>query len=613
MSQAVSESAPSNAESNGEKIINDVVIKIATTNGSGSQSANFILLRSIYKMGLPVSAKNLFPSNISGLPTWYTIRVNEDGWLAQKKHVDISIIMNKQTAEDDIAELPTGSVAIIHEALKSAATRDDITTITVPFDKLVKEATADTRLRKKVINVIYVGVVAWLLDVELSTITDSIDQQFSTKPAAANINKDAATVGYEWADQTLAQKLSHSLEPRNLSDEKIIIEGNEATALGLLFGGATVVPWYPITPSSSVCENLESYLNKYRRDPETGEATFAVVQAEDEIASIGMVLGAGWAGARAVTATSGPGISLMAEMAGLSYFAEIPAVIVNVQRMGPSTGLPTRNGQGDMLAAYHLSHGDTKHVLLIPGNMEECFSFATQSLDLAEHLQTLVFLMSDLDLGMNKWVSDTFPAPSQDSIPRGKVLTAEDLTKVEKFNRYEDVDGDGVPYRTIPGTNHPDAAYFTRGTGHTIAATYSEKPKDWQDNIDRLTKKHNTARALCPQPIIDDAADTRIAILAYGSSDFAVEEARHTLKTNDGIECNYLRLRALPLSESIPAFLKAYDTVYVVEQNRDAQVTGIIRAECPEFASTLRPLLHYDGMPLDAQTIVTAIVADQAQ
>ena len=613
MTQAVSESATENAESNGNKIINDVVIEIATANGSGSQSANFILLRSIYKMGIPVSGKNLFPSNISGLPTWFTIRVNEDGWLAQKNSINLSVLMNKQTIEDDFAGLPAGAVAVIHESLQSAVTRDDISIIAVPFNKLVKEATADTRLRKKVINVIYVGVVAWLLDMKLSSITNSIDEQFGDKPTAANINKDAATVGYEWAAQTLDQKLSHSIEPRNLTKGKILIEGNEATAMGLLFGGATVVAWYPITPSSSVCENLEAYLNKYRRDPDTGKATFAVVQAEDEIASIGMVLGAGWAGARAATATSGPGLSLMAEMAGLSYFAEIPAVIVDVQRMGPSTGLPTRTGQCDMLSAYHLSHGDTKHVLLIPGTMEECFTFATLALDLAEQLQTLIFLMTDLDLGMNKWVSDTFETPSQEPIPRGKVLDAEGLEKAGKFNRYEDVDGDGIPYRTIPGTNHPDAAFFTRGTGHTISTAYSEKIDDWVSNMDRLTRKHETARTLLPEPIIDETADTNIAILAYGSSESAVQEARCLLKTQEGIETNYIRLRALPLHESVTPFVNQYDTVYVVEQNRDAQVTSIIQAEFPELASEFKPILHYNGMPLDAQTIVTAILADQAR
>jgi len=612
MTQAVTESAANNAGSIGDKIINDVVIKIATANGSGSQSANFILMRSIFKMGIPVSAKNLFPSNISGLPTWFTIRVNEDGWLAQKNHIDVAVVMNKQTAEDDINELPAGSVAVVHEGLKVASTRDDITTIMVPFDKLVKEATADTRLRKKVINVIYVGVIAWLLDVDISIITNSIDQQFPNKPAAANINKDAATVGYEWAAQTLDNKLKHHLEPRNLTDGQMMIEGNEATALGLLFGGASIVPWYPITPSSSVCENLESYMNKYRRDPETGEATFAVVQAEDEIASIGMVLGAGWAGARAITATSGPGISLMAEMAGLSYFAEIPAVIVDVQRMGPSTGLPTRNGQGDILSAYTLSHGDTKHVLLIPGNMEECFTFATKSLDLAEQMQTLVFLMTDLDLGMNKWICDTFEEPSTETIPRGKVLSADELKDMKAFNRYEDVDGDGVPYRTIPGTDEPKAAYFTRGTGHTISATYSEKPEDWQSNMERLLKKHNTARGRIPQPILDETADTKVAIIAYGSSDMAVEEARATLRSQHCIETNYMRIRALPLSDAVTPFLNSYDTIYIVEQNRDAQMAGIIQTENPHHASNIKPLLHFNGMPLDSKTIVDNIVADQA-
>ncbi|MBN4046845.1 2-oxoacid:acceptor oxidoreductase subunit alpha [bacterium AH-315-P07] len=609
MAHAVTESEPNVSGSTDERIINDVVVKIATANGSGSQSANLILMKSIFRMGIPVSSKNMFPSNISGLPTWYTIRVNENGWLAQKNATDVAVLMNSQTVADDLAELEPGAAVIINKSLESKINRDDLNIFVVPFDTLVKEASPDTRLRKKVVNVVYVGVLAWLLDMDIEILTESIKNQFAGKKKAADINIDAATVGYQWADQSLDSKLSHCLETRELTKDLMIIEGNEATAIGLMFGGVTVVAWYPITPSSSVCENLEKYLDKHRRDPDTGKATFAVVQAEDEIASIGMVLGAGWAGARACTATSGPGISLMAEMAGLSYFAEIPAVIIDVQRMGPSTGLPTRNSQGDIASAYQLSHGDTRHVLLIPGTMEECYSFATQALDLAEELQTLVFLMSDLDLGMNKWTTAPFAPPSEEAIPRGKVLSAEEVEKAGSFNRYEDVDGDGIPYRTIPGTDHPKAPYFTRGTGHNISAVYSEKSDDWQRNVDRLLLKYNTARTLVPQPIIESDPSINVAIIAYGSSDGAVREALHLLKEREDMDINYLRLRALPLTDSVVEFLKSNDTIYVVEQNRDAQVAAILKSEHPEHAAHIQPILHYNGMPLDAETIVTELLA----
>lgn len=612
MTQAITEPEPKLPNSSNTSIINDVVVKIATANGSGSQSANLILMTSIFRMGIPVSTKNLFPSNISGLPTWFTIRVNENGWLAQKNATDVSILMNPQTVADDLAELNPGSVVILHDSLKSFLKRTDLKVIAVPFDTLVKEASADTRLRKKVVNVIYVGVLAWLLDMDIDIVSGAIKHQFPGKAKASAINIDAATVGFNWAEQTLDKKLSHRLEPRHLTDNQIIIEGNESTALGLMFGGVTVAAWYPITPSSSVCENLEKFLDKYRKDPDTGKATYAVVQAEDEIASIGMVLGAGWAGARSCTATSGPGISLMAEMAGLSYFAEIPAVIVDVQRMGPSTGLPTRNSQGDIAAAYQLSHGDTKHVLLIPGNMEECFTFATLSLDLAEQLQTLVFLMSDLDLGMNKWVADPFAPPAESAVPRGKVLTADEIEKAGKFNRYADVDGDGIPYRTIPGTNHPKASFFTRGTGHNASAGYSEKSDDWQNNIDRLSRKYTTARKLVPTPIVESTTGIDVGVIAYGSSDMAVQEARHMLKTNQSLDTNYLRLRAIPFTDSVSDFLRDNKIVYVVEQNRDAQVATILKSEYPEYATRIRSILHYNGMPIDAETIASQLTASHA-
>ncbi len=613
MSSTITEEKTGTSARGSAPKINDAVIKIATKNGSGSQSANLILLRAIFSMGIPVSGKNLFPSNIAGLPTWFTIRANENGWLAQRTRSDIVVAMNEKTIEEDLRELEPGTTAIINESLKRYVTRDDLRLYEVPFSTLVKEACPDTRLRKRVVNLVYVGVLAWLLDLEFDEIEAAINHQFSTKPAAAKINLDAARVGYEWGKATCERLDNIRLQRSDSAKDKIIIEGNEATALGLLFGGASVVAWYPITPSSSVCEYLTDYFHKYRIDPETGKATFAVVQAEDEIASIGIVLGAGWAGARSVTATSGPGISLMGEMAGLSYFAEIPAVIIDVQRMGPSTGLPTRTCQGDIASAYQLSHGDCRHVLLIPGTVQECFEFSSLSLELAEHLQTLVFVMSDLDLGMNKWMADSFDAPEDGPLARGKVLSAEDLERLGGFERYRDVDGDGVPYRTLPGTDHEKAPYFTRGTGHNAKSDYTESSKDWKENIDRLAHKFETARGLTPRPIVDEPEGASIGIIAYGSSHPAIEEARHLLLDDQDIATSYLRIRALPCKGEIRDFIDRYDSIYLVEQNRDAQMAGILSAEFPDVAAKIQSILHYDGMPIDAEFIVGEIATRQAE
>ena len=592
-------------------VINDLVIKVATANGSGSQSANLILMRALFRMGIPVSGKNLFPSNIQGLPTWFTIRANEDGWVAQKNAVDVLIAMNAATAAQDIAALPSGAIVIMNETLKSFVQRTDVLVYPAPFAKLAEKACEDTRIRKMVANIIYVGVAAFLLGIEMEEVRNAIAAQFARKPKAAKLNGDAAELGFSWAQENLEPQNKLRLQRSNKTEGQIIIEGNEATALGALFGGATFVSWYPITPSSSFAEQLSYYLDKYRRDTDTGKATYAVVQAEDELAAIAMVVGAGWAGARAITGTSGPGLSLMAELAGFAYFAEIPAVIVNVQRMGPSTGLPTRNSQGDIAKAYQLSHGDCKHILLIPGTVEECFAFAGQALDLAEQFQTLVILMTDLDLGMNKWASAPFPFP-ESAITRGKVLSAEALEKAGSFARYRDVDGDGIPYRTLPATNHPNAGYFTRGTGHTETASYTEDPVVWKTNIDRLARKHDTARKHVPRPVIERVKGATAGILAYGSSDLAVRESRVLLETRANLKTNYLRVRALPLNDEVEDFIAANTVVYVVEQNRDAQMASILRAEYPDLASRIRSVLHYNGLALDAETIVSQVTDAQA-
>lgn len=585
---------------------NDVTITVATSNGTGSQSANLILMRSIFNMGIPVSGKNMFPSNIQGLPTWFTVRANKDGWVARRREADVLVAMNVESVVDDIAELRPGAMLIINKSLASYVNRDDLVTHIVPFDELVVPVCKDARLRKMVVNILYVGVLAHLLDIEMDEVKAAIARQFAKKASAAKLNTEAAVAGYAWAMENLPKSPSCRVRRMDATTGKIIIEGNQASGLGLVFGGLTVLAWYPITPSSSLCEACIDFLDAHRKDPETGQSTYAVMQAEDELASIAMVVGAGWAGARAATATAGPGISLMSEIAGLAYFAEIPSVIIDVQRMGPSTGLPTRTCQGDIWKAYHLSHGDCKHPMLIPGSPKECFEFAAESLNLAERLQTLVFVMTDLDLGMNSWMSDPFD-PIDKPIDRGKVLSAEDITKAGEFARYRDVDGDGICYRTLPGTDHPQAAYFTRGTGHTDRATYSEKPKDWQDNIDRLARKFDTARELLPRPVIATMPGARIGIIAFGSSHLAVEEGRVTL-TDKGIATDYLRLRAMPINKEVRDFIASHDEIFVVEQNRDAQCASILRLECPEQILRIKSVLHYNGLPIDAQSIVEGIV-----
>lgn len=603
--------SPSTSPAPTSSVINDVVIQIATSNGSGSQSANSILLRTIFQMGVPVSGKNIFPSNIQGLPTWYSIRVNKDGWTAARKGSDILVAMNVESVAEDLKNLRPGATVILNSELKSYLTRTDLQAHIVPYGELVAQCCPEVRLRKLVTNMIYVGVVGYLLSMDLAEIETAINKQFKSKPKAADLNRGAAQLGYNWASEHLVNNKEYVIQKADTTKGQILIDGNSATALGLLYGGITVVGWYPITPSSSICENLIGLLGKYRHDADD-KATYAVIQAEDEIAAIGFVIGAGWAGARAATATSGPGISLMAEFAGLSYFAEIPAVIVDVQRMGPSTGLPTRTCQGDIIKAYFLSHGDCRHILLLPGSVEECYEFATESLNLAERFQTLVFLMTDLDLGMNNWISNEFQYPAK-PIHRGKVLQAADLEKVKTFERYRDVDGDGIPYRTIPGTKHPNAAYFTRGTGHTPAATYSEKAEDWKNNMDRLVRKFDTARKETPQPVIEKESKSDIGIIAYGSSDPAVKESLFQLLSESKLDIGYLRIRALPVSASVRDYIAARRIVYLVEQNRDAQVASILRMEYPDLAPKIKSVLHYNGMPLDARTITDSILEQEGK
>ena len=597
------EVAPSEAAP--ERIVNDLTIQVATVNGSGSQSANLVLLRALFRMGIPVGGKNLFPSNIAGLPTWFTIRANRDGWIARKRNVEYLVALNPQTAIRDVESLNPGSAVVYEQSLRLEGRRDDLVFYPAPFQELAAEVTREVRLRKLLANMIYVGLLAELLSIDVEEIFGAIDSQFRRKKAAVELNRRAVEIGIRHARENLVKRDPFTLERMDKNRGKILIDGNAAAALGAMFGGVSVATWYPITPSSSVVEQLTGFLKRYRKDSD-GKATYAVVQAEDELAAVGMALAAGWAGTRAMTATSGPGISLMSEFVGLGYYAEIPLVIWNIQRVGPSTGLPTRTAQGDILSTYTLSHGDTKHVCLIPASTRECFEFGWKAFDLAERLQTPVFVLSDLDLGMNIWGTEPFEYPDR-PMDRGKVLTREDLERLGSFQRYADVDGDAIPYRTLPGTNHPGAAYFTRGSGHDESAEYTENEETYVRIMTRLDRKFETAREMVPAPVVDqlDSASP-LGIIGFGSSDPAIEEARTRLRDDAAIEMDYLRLRALPFSPSVLDFITSRQRVVVLDQNRDGQMFQLLRAEYGDRIpqGVLRSLRHFSGHPMDAQTIV---------
>jgi 2-oxoglutarate ferredoxin oxidoreductase subunit alpha len=601
---------PRAAAGHSGEVVNNFSIQVATVNGSGSQSANNVLLKSLFAMGIPVSGKNLFPSNIAGLPTWYTIRASKHGYIARKKEIDILVAMNPETAKDDIVSLPAGAMAIYEEAANLKQYREDVICYPIPFDKITAAVCPEAKLRKLVKNMVYVGVVAQLLDIDLATVEAAVRRQFAKKQKAADLNWAAVQAGYDYAKSSLTKQDPFRVERMHANEGKIIIEGNAATALGCMFAGVTVVTWYPITPSSSVVENLIDLLKKYRVDP-SGKATFAVVQAEDELAAVGMVLGAAWTGARSMTATSGPGISLMAEFTGLGYFAEIPAVIFDIQRVGPSTGMPTRTAQGDILSVAYLSHGDTRHVMLIPASVKECFDMSIEAFDLAEQLQTPVFVLSDLDLGMNNWMTEPFAYPEK-PMQRGKVLSADDLTRLGGFARYQDVDGDGVGYRTLPGTDHPKAAFFTRGSGHNDRALYTERPDEYQHQMERLVRKFETARTMVPAPVTVANGTSKIGLIAYGTSDFAVMESREQLRAEYNVETDYLRIRAFPFTREIHDFVASHDRVYVIEQNRDAQMLSLLKLDLPaEDATKLRSVRHYNGLPIDARSVTDELVMQE--
>jgi 2-oxoglutarate/2-oxoacid ferredoxin oxidoreductase subunit alpha len=581
-------------------------IQVATVNGSGSQSSNTVLLRSIFQMGVPVSGKNLFPSNIAGLPTWYTIRANKDGYIARKKEIDFLVAMNSETAQEDVMSLAPGAAALYDEPLNLKNLRSDLIFYAVPYDKLVATVCPEPKLRKLVKNMIYVGVVALLLDIDMAEVEKAIRKQFAKKAKAANLNMAAAQAGFDYAKANLTKLDPFHIARMDKTAGKIIIDGNSAAALGCMFAGVTVVTWYPITPSSSLVETLIDYMKEHRVGPD-GKATFAIVQAEDELAAIGMVIGGGWAGARSMTATAGPGISLMAEFAGLAYYAEVPGVIWDIQRVGPSTGLPTRTSQGDILSTAFLSHGDTKNILLFPNSVSECFDMAQDAFNLAEQFQTLVFVMSDLDLGMNNWMSDPFKYP-ETPIKRGKILSKEDLDKLGHFARYKDVDGDGIGYRTLPGTDHPAAAYFVRGSGHNEKSQYSERPDDFERNMERINRKFETARSFVPRPEVE-TGKSKIGIIAYGTSHWAIIESRDQLRKEYNFETDYLRLKAYPFTREVHDFIEKHDRVYVVEQNRDAQMLSLLKLDVrAELTPRLRSISHIHGLPLDARSVTDEIM-----
>jgi len=592
-----------------QRVVNDLSIQVATANGSGSQSANLVLLRSLLLMGIPASGKNMFPSNISGLPTWYTIRASQRGYIARKKEVDVLVAMNPETARDDVAALAPGMVVVYDEPLKLNEVRSDLVFYPVPFDKLVAPVCPDAKLRRLVKNMVYDGILAKLLGIEPALMEQALNKQLGKKAKAVALNSAALKAGWDYAEANLPKQDPFWFEPMNETAGKILIDGNAAAAIGCMMAGVTVVAWYPITPSSTLCESLIGYMKKHRVDQATGKHTFAIVQAEDEIASLGMVLGASWAGARAMTATSGPGVSLMAEFTGLAYYAEVPAVIFDVQRVGPSTGLPTRTAQGDLMTVAFLSHGDTRHVMLLPASVQECYAMAMEAFDLTEQLQTPVFVMLDLDLGMNNWASEPFAYP-EGPINRGKRLTPELRQRIGEWGRYEDIDGDGVPYRTVPGDGMP--AYFARGSGHNAKAQYSERPGDYLDNVDRLVRKFDTARTLVPAPEVVAVPGAAVGFVAFGTSHWAITESRDQLREEAGLDTSYLRLRAYPFTEALDAFVDAHERVYVVEQNRDGQMLQLMKLDlAPARVAKLRSVRHYNGLPLDARFVTDHVMAQE--
>ena len=589
-----------------EPIVNDFSMVVGTVNGSGSQTSNMALIRALFRMGIPVSGKNLFPSNIQGLPTWFTIRASSKGYTARRDKVEIIVAMNGTTFLEDIDTLVEGGVCFYPDHFKPPSDRPDVIFYPMPVQALVKELDPPRELREYIANMAYVGVVSCLLGIELDAIRGALDTHFRGKTKAVDSNMEMIHKAHAWAQANLQKRDPYVVVRDTQNEGKILIDGNTAGALGAIYGGVSFAAWYPITPASSLSESLSEYLPKLRRDKGSGKATYAVIQAEDEIAAAGMAVGAGWMGARSMTATSGPGLSLMAEYVGLAFFVEVPLVIWDVQRMGPSTGLPTRTSQGDILFVRFMGHGDTKNVMLLPATPAECFEFGWKAFDIAERLQTPVFVLSDLDLGMNYWISDAFVAPDQ-PMDRGKVLTAENLTELGAFGRYQDADGDGIPYRTTPGTNHPLAPWFARGTGHDANAVYSERPEDWEANMNRLWRKLETARSLLPPPVVERQEGARIGLIGYGTTDPAIQEARSRM-ADLGVASDYLRVRGVPFHQDVAGFVRSHERVVVIEMNTDGQMRQLLQLEVPDCAGQIESRAYNSGLPLSARWIVDAIL-----
>ena len=597
----------------GITVTNDFVVKFANVNGSGSASANQLFAKSILRMGIPIASRNIFPSNIQGLPTWFEVRVSGEGHLGRRGGVDLMVAMNPQTWDRDIAEIDAGGYLLYDNTRPMPASRfrADINVIGVPLTQLCNAAFTDARQRQLLKNIMYVGVLSALLNIEPPVVEQLLAEQYKGKEKLAKPNRDAFHMGRDWALKNLACPIGLTLERSDAVGDRIYVEGNAAAALGAIYGGATVCAWYPITPSTSLAEAFERYCKRFRTEAETGKKRYAIVQAEDELASIGIVIGAAWNGARAFTATSGPGISLMQEFVGLAYFAEIPAVIFDVQRAGPSTGMPTRTQQSDLLSAAYASHGDTKQVVLLPEDPHECFEFGSASFDLADRLQTPVFVLLDLDIGMNDWLCEPFAWDDNRRLDRGKVMTAEELEAGRTFGRYLDADGDGIPFRTYPGTHPQKGAFFTRGTSRDRFAKYTEVGAAYVDNMERLLRKFDTAKQIVPRPVERRAAQpTRTGVLYYGSSSAAMKEALGQLEA-DGVHLDAMRIRAFPFHDDVLDFIARHDKVFVVEQNRDAQLRTLIMTEGNVDASRLIPVLHYDGTPITAR-FIRAAIADRA-
>jgi 2-oxoglutarate ferredoxin oxidoreductase subunit alpha len=582
--------------------VNDFSITVATVNGSGSQTSNLTILRALFKMGIPASGKNLFPSNIQGLPTWYTIRVSKEGFLARREEQEIVVAMNPATFARDLADVHPGGAFFYADDIKLQINRKDIVAYPMPVKQLARESGAPPNLRDYVANMVYVGVLAQMMGIDLEAIHQAVNFHFKGKPKPIELNWGVVQAAANWAAHNLAKKDPYRLEPMNATQGYIMSDGNTAAALGAIYGGVQFVSWYPITPASSLAEALSEYLPMLRKDPETGKNTYAVIQAEDELAAIGMAVGAGWSGLRAMTSTSGPGLSLMTEYTGLGYYTETPVVVWDVQRVGPSTGLPTRTMQGDISFVYFMGHGDTNQVILLPGNVHECFEFGWKAFDIAERLQTPVFVLSDLDLGMNNWMTQPFTYPDK-PMDRGKILWEEDLDRLNgQWGRYRDIDGDAIPYRTIPGNRHPRASFMTRGTGHDEVAQYSEDPQIWHDMMERLKRKYDTACQHVPGPVIDCADCAEIGLIGFGSTEQAIYEARHQL-SELGVKTDFMRVRAIPFTDEVGEFIRNHPRNYIVELNRDGQLHQLLSLKYPDQVGQLFTLAYHDGLPLTARRV----------